>query len=141
MWLLRNTPSSSLRLPSTPRPTDRERMTQIMFETFSVPACHVRQHPGRPCSPSMPLTVPLDAYLTLAMVSPTLSPSMKATLFSCCCSPYSSLCCQSMATAMELLSYCSSETDSLERNYALMAADVGLSMGLCGTDGTYYRPV
>ena len=46
-----------------------------------------------------------------------------------------------MATAMEVLSCCSSETDSLERDYALMAADVGLSMGLCGTDGTYYRPV
>merc|ERR1711915_982778 len=36
---LRNSPSSSLRLPSTPRLTVR--MTQIMFETFNMPAMYV----------------------------------------------------------------------------------------------------
>merc|ERR1711875_138252 len=70
---LRNSPSSSLRLPSTPRLTVR-RCPRSCSRPSTCPPCML---PSRLSSPFMPLAVPLVLSWTLEMVSPTVSPSMK----------------------------------------------------------------
>ena len=57
---------------------NRERLTQIMFETFNLRQCIFQTHLSFPC---MPLVVLPGASLTLVMVSPTRYPSMKDMFF------------------------------------------------------------
>merc|ERR1712198_708010 len=74
---LRNSPSSLLRLPSTPRLTVRKRPRSCLRPS-TCPPCML---PSRLSSPFMPLDVPLVSSWTLVMVSPMESPSMKVMPF------------------------------------------------------------
>merc|ERR1711944_395097 len=73
---LRNNPSSSLRLPSTPRLTVR-RLLKSCSRPSTCPLCML---PSKLSFPSMPLVVPPVWSWTLVMVSPTTSPSMRVML-------------------------------------------------------------
>merc|ERR1711936_1083279 len=72
----RSSPSSLLRLPSTPRPTGRRR-PRSCSRPSTCPPC---TSPSRLCSPCTPPAVPLVSSWTPVTVSPTVSPSTRVTL-------------------------------------------------------------
>merc|ERR1712060_126654 len=72
----RSSPSSLLRLPSTPRPTGR-RCPRSCSRPSTCPPC---TSPSRLCSPCTPLAVPPVSSWTPATVPPTVSPSTRVTL-------------------------------------------------------------
>merc|ERR1719352_1435658 len=73
----RSSPSSSLRPPSTPRPTGR-RGPRSCSRPSTCPPC---TSPSRLCSPCTPPAVPPVSSWTPETVSPTVSPSTRVTLF------------------------------------------------------------
>merc|ERR1712020_674381 len=72
----RSSPSSSPRLPSTPRPTGR-RWPRSCSRPSTCPPC---TSPSRLCSPCTPPSVPPVLSWTPVTVSPTVSPSTRVTL-------------------------------------------------------------
>merc|ERR1712010_210146 len=72
----RSSLSSSLRLPSTPRPTGR-RLPRSCSRPSTCPPCTSPSRPFSPCTP--PAVLPVSSW-TPETVSPTVSPSTRVTL-------------------------------------------------------------
>merc|ERR1712048_390085 len=63
--------------PFSPKLHSTQKLTQIMFETFTLQPC---TSPSRPSSPSTPPVEPPVSFWTLVMESPTTSQSTKVML-------------------------------------------------------------